>query len=193
MSWTGELTRLLFFKIASNSIAYHAQDTYNLTIMTASQSLCSQHHYRSVCPPCPHKCVYKLWHYNVHCSHISPPLRTANLLLFYLCFYIMNCCRCHTGAPVLKSVSDSVTGAFMDCHMMVADPARVCPTSILCITLYTFFSYIYIYIYMCADWFAHSFLPRRVYLQWVKDVADAGGKSYTFHIEATGEGTSRTL
>lgn len=30
-----------------------------------------------------------------------------------------------TGAPVLKSVSDSVTGAWMDCHMMVADPARV--------------------------------------------------------------------
>lgn len=25
----------------------------------------------------------------------------------------------------MKSVSDSVTGAFMDCHMMVADPARV--------------------------------------------------------------------
>ena len=25
-------------------------------------------------------------------------------------------------------------------------------------------------------------------LQWVKDVAEAGGKSYTFHIEATGKG-----
>lgn len=25
-------------------------------------------------------------------------------------------------------------------------------------------------------------------IQWVKDVAEAGGKSYTFHIEATGPG-----
>jgi len=49
------------------------------------------------------------------------------------------------GAPVLKSVAQSVTGAYMDCHMMVSDPAR-----------------------------------------WVKDVAEAGGKSYTFHVEATG-------
>lgn len=49
------------------------------------------------------------------------------------------------GPPVLKSVANTVTGAYMDCHMMVADPAR-----------------------------------------WVKDVAEAGGKSYTFHIEATG-------
>ncbi|KAL7007512.1 RIBULOSE-phosphate 3-epimerase [Cystobasidiomycetes sp. EMM_F5] len=49
------------------------------------------------------------------------------------------------GAPVLKSVAQTVTGAWMDCHMMVSDPAR-----------------------------------------WVNDVAEAGGKSYTFHIEATG-------
>ncbi|KEI40388.1 uncharacterized protein L969DRAFT_48429 [Mixia osmundae IAM 14324] len=51
----------------------------------------------------------------------------------------------HVGPPILKSVHASVEGAFMDCHMMVADPIR-----------------------------------------WVKDVAEAGGKSYTFHLEATG-------
>ncbi|TNY24424.1 ribulose-5-phosphate 3-epimerase [Rhodotorula diobovata] len=47
------------------------------------------------------------------------------------------------GAPVLASVNKTVDNVFMDCHMMVADPAR-----------------------------------------WVKPVAEAGGKSYTFHIEA---------
>ncbi|GAA5901926.1 hypothetical protein JCM8208_006641 [Rhodotorula glutinis] len=47
------------------------------------------------------------------------------------------------GAPVLASVHKTVDNVFMDCHMMVADPAK-----------------------------------------WVKPVAEAGGKSYTFHIEA---------
>ncbi|GAA5825468.1 hypothetical protein JCM3770_001843, partial [Rhodotorula araucariae] len=47
------------------------------------------------------------------------------------------------GPPVLASVHKTVDNVFMDCHMMVADPAR-----------------------------------------WVKPVAEAGGKSYTFHIEA---------
>ncbi|BGP49299.1 RIBULOSE-phosphate 3-epimerase [Rhodotorula kratochvilovae] len=47
------------------------------------------------------------------------------------------------GPPVLASVHKTVDNVFMDCHMMVADPA-----------------------------------------QWVKPVAEAGGKSYTFHIEA---------
>ncbi|KAI5478167.1 hypothetical protein MNV49_005431 [Pseudohyphozyma bogoriensis] len=47
------------------------------------------------------------------------------------------------GPPVLASVYKTVPNVFMDCHMMVADPAK-----------------------------------------WVKDVADAGGKSFTFHIEA---------
>ncbi|GAA5922994.1 hypothetical protein JCM3775_006215 [Rhodotorula graminis] len=47
------------------------------------------------------------------------------------------------GAPVLASVNKTVDNVFMDCHMMVADPAK-----------------------------------------WVKPVAKAGGKSYTFHIEA---------
>ncbi|KPV74578.1 uncharacterized protein RHOBADRAFT_37625 [Rhodotorula graminis WP1] len=47
------------------------------------------------------------------------------------------------GAPVLASVNKTVDNVFMDCHMMVADPAK-----------------------------------------WVKPVAEAGGKSYTFHIEA---------
>jgi len=47
------------------------------------------------------------------------------------------------GAPVLACVSKTVEGAYMDCHMMVADPLR-----------------------------------------WVKDVAEAGGASYTFHLEA---------
>ncbi|GAA5856352.1 hypothetical protein JCM5353_004306 [Sporobolomyces roseus] len=47
------------------------------------------------------------------------------------------------GPPVLASVNKTVENVFMDCHMMVADPAK-----------------------------------------WVKPVAEAGGKSYTFHIEA---------
>ncbi|ORY69138.1 ribulose-5-phosphate 3-epimerase [Leucosporidium creatinivorum] len=47
------------------------------------------------------------------------------------------------GPPVLASVYKTVPNVFMDCHMMVADPAA-----------------------------------------WVKPVAEAGGKSYTFHIEA---------
>ncbi|GAA5949530.1 hypothetical protein JCM21900_000253 [Sporobolomyces salmonicolor] len=47
------------------------------------------------------------------------------------------------GPPVLASVHKTVDNVFMDCHMMVSDPAR-----------------------------------------WVKPVAEAGGKSYTFHIEA---------
>ncbi|KAG0140276.1 hypothetical protein CROQUDRAFT_84432 [Cronartium quercuum f. sp. fusiforme G11] len=47
------------------------------------------------------------------------------------------------GAPVLACVAKSVEGAYMDCHMMVADPMR-----------------------------------------WIPDVSEAGGASYTFHIEA---------
>lgn len=49
------------------------------------------------------------------------------------------------GAPVLKSVYKALPHIFMDCHMMVSEPAK-----------------------------------------WIKDIADAGGKSYTFHLEATG-------
>jgi ribulose-phosphate 3-epimerase len=30
------------------------------------------------------------------------------------------------GPPVLASVYKTVPNVFMDCHMMVADPARVC-------------------------------------------------------------------
>ncbi|KDN53000.1 hypothetical protein K437DRAFT_266195 [Tilletiaria anomala UBC 951] len=48
------------------------------------------------------------------------------------------------GAPILSSISKAVPNIFMDCHMMVSDPAK-----------------------------------------WVKDIAAAGGKSYTFHLEAT--------
>ncbi|WFD42653.1 ribulose-phosphate 3-epimerase [Malassezia psittaci] len=48
------------------------------------------------------------------------------------------------GAPVLKSVYSKVPDIFMDCHMMVSEPAK-----------------------------------------WIKDIAEAGGKSYTFHLEAT--------
>ncbi|KAM0750810.1 ribulose-5-phosphate 3-epimerase [Meredithblackwellia eburnea MCA 4105] len=47
------------------------------------------------------------------------------------------------GPPVLASVYKTVPNVFMDCHMMVSDPAF-----------------------------------------WVKDVAEAGGKSFTFHLEA---------
>ncbi|SCZ87755.1 BZ3500_MvSof-1268-A1-R1_Chr2-3g05223 [Microbotryum saponariae] len=59
------------------------------------------------------------------------------------------------GPPVFASVQKTVENVFMDCHMMVADPAR-----------------------------ASLWRPRAV---WVKDVADAGGKSYTFHLEALSE------
>ncbi|CAD6936837.1 unnamed protein product [Tilletia controversa] len=48
------------------------------------------------------------------------------------------------GAPILTSVSKRIPDAYMDCHMMVAEPEK-----------------------------------------WIKDIAAAGGKSYTFHIEAT--------
>ncbi|KAK0531412.1 RIBULOSE-phosphate 3-epimerase [Tilletia horrida] len=48
------------------------------------------------------------------------------------------------GAPILQSVTKKLPDAYMDCHMMVAEPEK-----------------------------------------WIKDIAAAGGKSYTFHIEAT--------
>ncbi|WVF68187.1 ribulose-phosphate 3-epimerase [Kwoniella sp. CBS 6097] len=50
------------------------------------------------------------------------------------------------GPPILTWVKKNVPQIFMDCHMMVSDPAK-----------------------------------------WVPDVAKAGGKSYTFHYEATTE------
>jgi len=48
------------------------------------------------------------------------------------------------GAPILTCVTKTIPDAYMDCHMMVAEPEK-----------------------------------------WIKDIAEAGGKSYTFHIEAT--------
>lgn len=57
------------------------------------------------------------------------------------------------GAPVIQSVAKAVPNIFMDCHMMVSEPLKVC---------------------FCVS-------P-----QWIKDIAAAGGKSYTFHLEATG-------
>ncbi|KAG8896345.1 RIBULOSE-phosphate 3-epimerase [Tulasnella sp. 403] len=48
------------------------------------------------------------------------------------------------GAPILTWIKRDVPEIFMDCHMMVSDPAR-----------------------------------------WVDDIADAGGKLYCFHYEAT--------
>ncbi|SCV74993.1 BQ2448_8022 [Microbotryum intermedium] len=62
------------------------------------------------------------------------------------------------GPPVLASVHKTVDNVFMDCHMMVADPAR-----------------------------ASRCLLRPHPILWVKDVAEAGGKSYTFHLEALAE------
>jgi hypothetical protein len=62
-------------------------------------------------------------------SSLSVPLQKPTDLIvrshdmFYVSILHSDCI--HLGAPVLKSVSDSVTGAWMDCHMMVADPARV--------------------------------------------------------------------
>lgn len=51
----------------------------------------------------------------------------------------------------------------MDCHMMVSEPAKVCSPSQP----------------LPEPTLTH--LPA----QWVDDIADAGGASYTFHIEAT--------
>ncbi|KAK8850534.1 ribulose-phosphate 3-epimerase [Kwoniella newhampshirensis] len=53
------------------------------------------------------------------------------------------------GAPILSCVQKNVPDIFMDCHMMVADPAK-----------------------------------------WVPEIAQAGGKSYTFHYEATSDPAS---
>ncbi|SGZ31870.1 BQ5605_C042g12026 [Microbotryum silenes-dioicae] len=64
------------------------------------------------------------------------------------------------GPPVFASVHKTVENVFMDCHMMVADPARA------------------------SLWSAP---PPHLATWWVKDVADAGGKSYTFHLEALSE------
>lgn len=40
--------------------------------------------------------------------------------------YVHNGVDVFTGAPVLASVSKGVPGIFMDCHMMVAQPEKVC-------------------------------------------------------------------
>jgi len=72
------------------------------------------------------------------------------------------------GAPVLASVHKTVDNVFMDCHMMVADPAKVRLVSRLALSL---------------SLRAPADLAQRC-VQWVKPVAEAGGKSYTFHIEA---------
>lgn len=34
------------------------------------------------------------------------------------------------GAPILKSVSKAVPDIFMDCHMMVSEPEKVCTSAI---------------------------------------------------------------
>lgn len=71
------------------------------------------------------------------------------------------------GAPVLASVHKTVDNVFMDCHMMVSDPEKVGALALLLPRSH--------------------FDPADLLLdvpQWVKPVAEAGGKSYTFHIEA---------
>ena len=34
------------------------------------------------------------------------------------------------GAPILKSVSKAVPDIFMECHMMVSEPEKVCTSAI---------------------------------------------------------------
>lgn len=64
------------------------------------------------------------------------------------------------GAPVIQSVAKAVPNIYMDCHMMVAEPLKVC-----------------------------TYLSP----QWIEDIAAAGGKSYTFHLEATGTCIALTI
>ena len=84
------------------------------------------------------------------------------------------------GPPVLASVYKSVPGVFMDCHMMVADPKMVrAPRP-------SFSTHRRSTLTQTRS--ADDPSPDA---QWVKDVAEAGGKSFTFHIESLAEpGTS---
>ncbi|CEQ43227.1 SPOSA6832_05137, partial [Sporobolomyces salmonicolor] len=72
------------------------------------------------------------------------------------------------GPPVLASVHKTVDNVFMDCHMMVSDPARVRYLALLSRPVRS----------------GLSLTDSMMGAQWVKPVAEAGGKSYTFHIEA---------
>ncbi|KAJ3574081.1 hypothetical protein NP233_g1988 [Leucocoprinus birnbaumii] len=65
------------------------------------------------------------------------------------------------GAPILTCVKKGIPDIFMDCHMMVSEPEKVCYSS------------------GCA----HNDISET--LQWVDDIADAGGALYCFHYEAT--------
>ena len=70
------------------------------------------------------------------------------------------------GAPVLSCVSKGVPGIFMDCHMMVSEPEKACTYPVL-----------------SPLRFVSDLSP---FVQWVNDIADAGGSLYCFHLEATG-------
>lgn len=68
------------------------------------------------------------------------------------------------GAPILEWVYKNNPDIYMDCHMMVSDPAKV----------------------RSPDPASHA----RPHAQWIPEVAKAGGKSYTFHYEASRQSTS---
>lgn len=68
----------------------------------------------------------------------------------------------HAGAPILSCVAKGVPGIFMDCHMMVAQPEKVLTPPV------------------------YHFCLIKI-IQWVDDIADAGGALYCFHLEATGQ------
>jgi ribulose-phosphate 3-epimerase len=68
------------------------------------------------------------------------------------------------GPPILACVHKGVPGIFMDCHMMVAEPEKVCS-------------------------FLSSTAPTDKGNEWVDDIAAAGGSLYCFHQEATSKFT----
>lgn len=70
------------------------------------------------------------------------------------------------GAPILTCVKKGVPDIFMDCHMMVADPIKVRASR--------------------PSYCGNGPTPAS-WSQWVPAVAEAGGKLYTFHLEAVCE------
>ena len=78
------------------------------------------------------------------------------------------------GAPVIASVHKALPDIFMDCHMMVADPGKVSPALLLLLLL----------LLLARPDLEQTGLTLCV-SQWVKDISEAGGASYTFHLEAT--------
>lgn len=152
--------------------------------MTAPQSLCPQHHYRSVCSPSSHKCVTSsdiiMFTFLIYPLHYVP--RKLALLPLFLLNELLS-------MPYRRTRLEERLGFS---HWRIYGLPHDGSWSSAGESTWPSHSFIEISSITRTGWFAHA-LSGYVYLQWVKDVADAGGKSYTFHIEATGEGTSRTL